>query len=166
MSWRYLSAGALLALALVVAPGCGREKAVKVEGVVTLDGTPLRGAMVQFVPIGSAGKPATGVTGDDGTFRLTTRSSNDGAMPGEYKVVITEIPESNDSSRSINPDDPMAMQKAMKEHAERAKKERGQPPPKTKKNIPANYTSEAKTPLKQVIPPDGPIKLELRSSGS
>jgi hypothetical protein len=71
----------------------GKEetKRVKVEGVVTLDGEKVSGVMVMFLPVKKAeGKPAFGVTDEEGTFTLSTSNPGDGAVPGEYKVVITE----------------------------------------------------------------------------
>jgi hypothetical protein len=42
-------AGALLGVALAAAAGCGKERA-SVEGTITLDGTPLDGGNISFVP--------------------------------------------------------------------------------------------------------------------
>src|SRR6266511_1250628 len=84
-----ISCRVLALLPLLVGLGCsGGGKPVKVEGVATLDGKPLPAAMIQFIPDGG-GVPANGVTGTDGTFRLTTYSSSDGAMPGTYKVLVS-----------------------------------------------------------------------------
>ena len=89
MRLRFLSLACLLVSALFVS-GCGKGKTVKVSGVVTLDGQAVDGAMVKFVPLDEAkGMGAFGRTGSDGTFRLTTRNPNDGALPGEYKVLVT-----------------------------------------------------------------------------
>ena len=34
------------------------------------------------------GRQATGMTGSDGVFHLTTNAPGDGAIPGDYKVVV------------------------------------------------------------------------------
>lgn len=73
--------------------GCGGDRYYPVEGqLVWRDGTPvkeLEGARVNFdAPEKSTG--ASGVVQPDGTFRLTTMSPDDGALPGKYKVVISE----------------------------------------------------------------------------
>jgi hypothetical protein len=78
-----------LALAfLLLAWGCGSAKPVKVEGIVLLDGKPVEGATVSFVPDGETGRPADALTGPDGVFRLNTFSPEDGALPGDYRVVV------------------------------------------------------------------------------
>lgn len=74
-----LGAGALFAA------GC--SNLVPVQGEVTLDGQPLAGAQVMFVP--TTGRPATGKTDAHGKFRLTTNHANDGVAAGEYTVTVT-----------------------------------------------------------------------------
>src|SRR5215204_672559 len=83
--WPHL--GLLLSALLPLAAGCGQAKTVKVQGVVTLDGKPLPGATVTFSPI-QEGRAASGRTDTDGSFRLTTYRTDDGALPGEYKVIV------------------------------------------------------------------------------
>jgi hypothetical protein len=60
-----------------------------VTGTVTLNGKPLAGAAIAWHPVGSQTAPASGTTGNDGTFNLTTYQKNDGAAPGKYKVTIS-----------------------------------------------------------------------------
>lgn len=83
------------ALAMLVGlAGCGkRGPAVNyVEGVVTLDGSPLEGATVGFSPVDAAkGMGAVGRTGADGVFKLTTVQGGKveaGAVAGEYYVTF------------------------------------------------------------------------------
>src|SRR5207302_974197 len=93
---------ALAAALLLNGPGCGsgQPKLYKVTGKVTLDGQPLSGATVQFVPA----DPATGLeiargsTGSDGVYNLTTYNTNDGAMEGNYKVLVTISPKAEVAS--------------------------------------------------------------------
>ena len=76
--------------------GCGGDLApkklerVEVKGVVTLDGKPLGGANLRFIPISKTpGKGGWGLTGEDGHY---TAKSSDGEeqMPiGEYQVLVT-----------------------------------------------------------------------------
>jgi hypothetical protein len=66
---------------------------VAVNGVVTLNGKPVEGATVTFYIAGGVeqeGRPATGRTDGSGAFRLNTMGNEDGALPGEYKVVIAK----------------------------------------------------------------------------
>ena len=68
--------------------GCsGKDYAIKVEGVVTLDGNPLAGATVSFLPVG-VGRSASGRTDQDGKFMLSTYQTDDGALAGSYKVIV------------------------------------------------------------------------------
>src|SRR5262245_20460377 len=79
-----------LTVLLGAAVGCdGRRTPVPVSGTVTLDGKPVDGAIVTFHLLGDDkdGRPVAGQTDKTGTFRLKT-GNEDGARPGEYKVVI------------------------------------------------------------------------------
>jgi len=81
-----IAVGCLLAAA-VAASGCSRRpKTVRVTGVVTYQGKPVKDAAVLFAP--EKGRPATGVTDENGRFRLMTFVPGDGAVPGEYTVAI------------------------------------------------------------------------------
>ena len=75
----------------IAGAGCGRSgPAVQyVEGIVTLDGTPVGGAIVTFAPSG-AGLGAAGTTDALGAYRLNALSARAGAgtMPGDYLVAI------------------------------------------------------------------------------
>lgn len=80
-----------LALVFLLVGGCGpaRPKTAAVKGTVTYKSEPVEGAAVMFQREGA--RPATGQTGDDGTFTLTTFDPNDGAVPGDYTVTITKV---------------------------------------------------------------------------
>jgi hypothetical protein len=85
----------LLTAAAVAGCGGGQEYA-PVSGTVTLRKQPLAGATVVFSPDGAAGaRPATAVTGADGTFRLKTNLpggvTKDGAVVGAYKVTVSKF---------------------------------------------------------------------------
>ena len=77
-------------LIFVLVAGCGpdRPRTHKVSGTVTLDGNPIAGASVMFIPE-SGGRPATGVTDEEGEFTLSTFESGDGALPGKHAVTVT-----------------------------------------------------------------------------
>jgi hypothetical protein len=89
------AAGALVCL-LAALPGCTGKPSVgfsdNVEGTLTLDGAPLPGAHVEFIPdVDAAAKaPSSGGTTDaKGVFRLTR---NDNGKPGAavcaHRVVV------------------------------------------------------------------------------
>jgi hypothetical protein len=92
MSTRIGSLRVLLLVAFVLL-GCGpREVAVKdriqVRGRATLQGEPIRYALIFFDPVDTKGMPASGSTDADGYFDLYTigNEAPDGIVPGSYKV--------------------------------------------------------------------------------
>jgi hypothetical protein len=148
-----LCAKRLVALALVpVLLGCGGPRPVKVSGTVTLNGEPVEGAMVQFVPVKDGGRPATAVTTADGGFSLTTIENHDGALPGDYKVVITYKPPV-ESGPAQSTEQGMREIMKLQEKAKRTK---------PKYVIPAPYTDAAKTPITQSVPTNGPVKIDIK----
>ncbi len=87
---------ALAAFVLVPAGGCGGGGLAPVSGHVTLDGQPLAGALVTFLPVAAAGTAdaagpgAMAVTGPDGAFRLHTLGvDRPGAVPGAHRVRVS-----------------------------------------------------------------------------
>ena len=97
---RDVSLGFAVALATTLS-GCSPElpKTAPVQGKVVFGtGKPLKNATVQFIPAsGTAGSIANGTTDSDGRFELQTyiearRVKLDGAVPGQYKVVVTPYP--------------------------------------------------------------------------
>ncbi|MBA2113166.1 carboxypeptidase-like regulatory domain-containing protein [Bremerella alba] len=59
----------------------------QVQGQVTMDGQPLPNALVRFAP--PTGRPAMGVTDEQGMYELIYVRDVRGAEPGEYQVEIT-----------------------------------------------------------------------------
>ena len=91
-----------LTLLSLIQAGCGGPSSgpslVPVRGTVTLNDRPLSCAVVTFIPTGSTrGGMATGRTGPDGTYTLRSREGA-GALPGEYRVVISKrvMPDGSD----------------------------------------------------------------------
>jgi len=83
----WLAFGALIA----GVSGCGRSGPVVeyVEGIVTLDGKPLEGAVVTFRPT-SGGLTAAGTTDGAGIYKLNALTARRGAgtMAGDYRVSV------------------------------------------------------------------------------
>jgi hypothetical protein len=71
--------------------GCGGadvpDNLTSVFGVVTLDGQPLAGAAVTFVP--PDGRPASGTTDSSGAYSLSYNDGSDGCLPGLCRVMIS-----------------------------------------------------------------------------
>jgi hypothetical protein len=85
----YLLSAAAVSLLLV---GCGDSvpAMAPVSGVVTVDGQPVEGATVTFVPE-AGGRPAIGLTNAEGKFTLETLKPGDGALVGKHKVTVTGV---------------------------------------------------------------------------
>jgi hypothetical protein len=131
--------------------GCGGAKPNKVEGkVVFTNGQPVKAAMVTFVPKDKEnGKSATGLTDDEGKFYLTTSNDGDGALPGEYKVVISQ----NKKAISQQPQQPSGDTREMyKKWLKENKDKKDKIPADDKGDIPDQYTVEEATPLKWTVP--------------
>ena len=82
------AAAALAAAALTaLAGGCDRgPKVVPVSGQVLIDGRPLTKGFVRVVPAGY--RAATGETGPDGRFTLTTTAAGDGCAVGTHPAAV------------------------------------------------------------------------------
>jgi hypothetical protein len=89
----------LALLVLATALGCSNsadegpssgspEELVLIDGLVTLNGKPLPGAVVTFLP--EAGGPGLGDTDEEGRFSLKS-SGHPGVAPGKYKVGISYL---------------------------------------------------------------------------
>jgi hypothetical protein len=129
------------ALLFVVASGCGKTLVFNdsVDGTVKLDGKPLGNAHVQFVPDepGVKAPGSTGITDENGRYRLTREDGEPGALVGKHLVVLVRGREAN---------------RALGEQADggdgstKAKKDR--------RPIPAVYTMASKTKLIAEVKPD------------
>jgi hypothetical protein len=76
-------------LAILFCAGCGSGPAGLVAGMgkVTLDGEPVEGASVVFMPTADDGLLAAGRTDQEGRFTLATNEAL-GVRPGHYKVSV------------------------------------------------------------------------------
>ncbi len=80
-----------------------KAKTVAAGGLLTLDGQPVAGASIVFMPQGG-GRPALGRTDQGGRYTLTTFEKGDGAPPGAYSVAISlERMGPNDELESLLP---------------------------------------------------------------
>lgn len=81
---------AMLALGIVAVCGCSRGPDIQyVEGVVTLDGAAVEGAVVTFTPAGD-GLGAAGTTDAAGVYRLNPLNgrAEGGTLVGDYLVAV------------------------------------------------------------------------------
>jgi hypothetical protein len=152
---RFRRRASLTLLLLLASVGCGGPKTVVVDAVVTLDGEPLAGATVLFVPEeGSRGRPAHGLTDLDGSLLLTTFDDDDGALPGAYRVVVMKS-----EGMIEQPQGERSSEEWARSHYERVVAREGKKP-----LVPPMYSDQATTPLHCTVPAGGRVKLELLST--
>lgn len=83
-----------LALLSVVMMGCSdnggakRLPTNKVTGKVSMNGAPVPGASISFSPVETGKPPALGISDAQGMYTLTTYDSGDGAVEGDFKVMV------------------------------------------------------------------------------
>jgi hypothetical protein len=151
-----------IGLLAMIATGCsGKYTPVKVEGVVTLDGKPVEGVTIHFLAAkeGKEGRQAFATSDKSGAFRLNTLGREDGALPGDYKVVVFKYVPVNPNLKI--PDFPKTPEgKAQRD--DYLYKIYGDKP-RTKNILPATYSDIGTTPFHLKVPTKGKVVLELKS---
>lgn len=131
--------GLVLASLLVLPAGCGGgngPKTIDVRGQITHKGQALASGTITFAPVDpnvAGTRPAVGAI-KDGLYRLSTFSTDDGTLPGQYVVIVQS-------------------------HGRPASELDRRP----KSLIPEQFASHAKTPLRAIVPADhrGTLKLDF-----
>jgi hypothetical protein len=157
------TSAAIAVICIVPLTGCGpRGPAVQpVEGVVTIDGNPLAGAMVMFWPV-AGGPPAAGSSNAEGRYVLTTPTAKAGAgaLAADYAVTVEKYEDWEDTMKPA-PKDPEGFARwqaeASRLAAERASKPVALVTPKAYANREAPVLSAT------VKPGRNKIDLELKS---
>jgi hypothetical protein len=149
---------------LAMVAGCGgneedRVALVPVSGTLTLDGKPLEGVIISFLPDASNAKPQTDggdLSGPGGTFEAKYRNRN-GLAPGKYTVTVARPGKGEPGD--IAGISPVAGVATPPTHKGQAGKKEKEPPPWP-------YGDASTTPLKQDVAPGGStgLKIELKSS--
>ena len=135
---------ALGAFAAISVAGCSKESSVPgtlpTTGIVRQKGAPVADATVTFSPAGqSSGKAASGKTDASGKFTLTTLKAGDGALPGDYEVIVSKMETSG---------------KAMTDEEAREyynKFQKPPPAPQSKSALPEKYSTAATSGLKATV---------------
>jgi hypothetical protein len=149
-----------LSAMLVSLCGCAGQDhptTAPVSGTVLYNGDPVAGATVSFWAEG-APRPATGVTNAQGEFQLSMFSANDGAIPGENKVVVSKVtagadpPSKADTEAMLN--DPTALTSMATGGGAG-----GEAP---KSELPAKYGDQSRTPLKETVSQSGPNQFVIQ----
>ncbi len=139
----YLATLVLLAMTVSLV-GCGGGDGLDrqaVTGTVTLDGQPLATGLITFDPASATAETSTATEIVDGTY---TFSSQNGPVPGDYRVVIN-----SSGGESIEPP------------AGQAPGDTFLPPPEEK--VPAKYNSNTTLTATVESGSDEPINFELTS---
>ena len=88
MFYRFQFLQLTLCILLLLSIGCGGDSNIgKVEGVVSLDGEPLKRALVCFYP--TDGRASAGQTDEEGHYELQYIRNVKGAVVGPHKVTIS-----------------------------------------------------------------------------
>jgi hypothetical protein len=129
--------------------GCGSKgdlsfmsNAVPATGRVTVEGKPLPGANIRFIPTiqSTGGREATAITDADGAYEMSTLApgvppdQSKGVIPGEYTVVLSRVamPDGGPPPADII-DENDAIAKGLKQY------------------VPAPYTNPETSPLKITV---------------
>ncbi|MEZ6130184.1 MAG: carboxypeptidase-like regulatory domain-containing protein [Planctomycetaceae bacterium] len=140
-----ISAWLMMLMAVATTAGCGGDglERAQITGVVTVEGTPLSDASVQFLPLeGTPGEGALGSSDAEGKFEvISSRRSDEGIPPGEYKVRVSRLQDADGS--------PIPATAPQADY------------PDAVESVPVPY-STAESPLKVVISPEGgEVKVEI-----
>jgi len=93
----------LALLTVLLAGGCSSQTLFPVSGKVShKDGSPVTAGMVIFEPVNQK-VSARGEIHSDGSFQLGTSGMSDGAMEGEYRVLIAPPPLPEEGKRLRSP---------------------------------------------------------------
>ncbi len=136
---------AWLVLALTMLAGCGRDPPpATVEGTLRLRGEPLDNCLVTFSSEpgqDAEGSRSTGLTDQQGSYRLRFDNQQEGAAVGWHRVTVQDLSVSTGVRR--------------RDHgtvdAETA--ENAAPPPVRPSRVPEGYLSPASTPLRKEVKP-------------
>ena len=122
----------------IVLTGCSnssRPPTYSVTGTATLQGKPVAGAAVTFVPTGTEGEAASAITDSEGKYALTTWEAGDGARPGQYGVKV-----SKQEQAAVDPS--KMVQNLSIEEEQKIYVESKKPPPPAKRLIPSKYEDD------------------------
>lgn len=141
-----------LSLCCLAMLGCGsggRETPVPVypvTGVVTYNGKPVVGADITFFSA-DGDRSAFGRTDNEGRYRLSTFSSNDGAIEGRHLVTIVKV---NVPTRQAEPVAPIDSEAYVPPEEGVSTS-----PPPPKSEVPEKYASQETSGLTAIVNADG-----------
>ena len=131
----------------IVLTGCSnssRPATYRVTGTVTMQGKPVAGAVITFVPTSNEGEAASAITDSEGKYALTTWQAGDGARPGEYRVKV--------SKQEETAVDPSKMVRNVPLEEDQKYVENKKPRPPAKSLVPSKYQDESTSGLSHTVP--------------
>ncbi|MEZ6125876.1 MAG: carboxypeptidase-like regulatory domain-containing protein [Planctomycetaceae bacterium] len=153
---------------LAASAGCSgpdRPPIAAASGTVTLDGVPVEGATISFVPA-DGGRPGSGFTDAQGRYTITTFETNDGAKVGEHQVAVIKI--SGDGAFMPGGADgsPQSDEMSLSEIPAPDSESSGKKAPKIDYLVPQKYGSAVTSGLRVTVPEEGSDQLNLTLSSS
>ncbi|NLS94994.1 MAG: hypothetical protein GXX96_22790 [Planctomycetaceae bacterium] len=135
----------LLTAGLAVLAGCGRsEPQATVEGTLKLNDRPLDNCLVTFFPEAGSGDEvahSTGLTDEQGRYRLRHVDQREGAAVGSHRVTVQDLSVSSGIRRRDHGTVDM-------------EEDPGEPPPRVRRSrVRESYGSPASTPLRVDVKP-------------
>lgn len=142
-----------IAIVAAAVAGCGgsdartgSEPVYPVSGVITYKGKPVTGADVTFFNA-EKNRSAFGKTDDKtGEYKLTTFSSNDGAVAGEHKVAVLKYEQPSATTPAANTESQAYVPPAMGESTE---------PKAAKSDLPEKYGNQETSGLTATVKAEG-----------
>src|SRR5436189_4588890 len=138
----------ILATVGIVLTGCSnssRPPTYPVTGTVTMQGKPVAGAVITFVPTSNEGEAASAITDSEGKYALTTWRAGDGARPGEYRVKVSKQEQTAvDPSKMVRN---LSIEEEQKIYVESKK-----PRPPAKSLIPSKYQDDQTSGITHTVP--------------
>ncbi|MGQ9506137.1 MAG: hypothetical protein ACUVQG_14815 [Thermogutta sp.] len=126
-----------------------------VSGIVTLDGKPVDGANVVFVPTSTPGYGAYGIADSSGRFVLKSSEAVTGAVPGKYLVQVTKLVPDTGGRQSVVAED-------AEHEAEAAGGSPAGSVAGTKNVLPEKYANPKTSGIEVVVPSEGLQNLEIK----
>jgi len=99
----------LVAMLALLGGGCGKGNLPElgfVSGRITLDGTPVEEAHIEFTPVAD-GRPSAATSDSSGYYTLRYKGSIKGARVGEHDVTMTTFREELTYSEETDEDEPV-----------------------------------------------------------
>jgi hypothetical protein len=125
-----------------------------------MDGVAVAFASVSFLPV-KGGRVSTGVTDEEGVYRMSTYEANDGAPVGEHYVSVMKV----GGDGAFTPAQEDAIKKdelALSEISDDASAESGPAPePEIEYLVPKHYMDPKTSGLKVTVPSGGSTELNI-----